>query len=520
MRKTVLALTQTLSVLAAVFTLTTQTHAQVLCNDPNSCNFGSVWEECFYGLWVRPFATSSGNAAIYECLGLLPSGYVYANQDCMVEVISNDPFCVNSSWDSVCDTAYLECCPDQNIWIPDVMLNGYQGLSAIIPCGSPPPGYILTDQNTLWNVIGGYPQCFSSAWSIGCQNTFNNFAFGCPDVSYYIPIDVNSNGALFFGCETPSSGYYNANDACVMETFMNDFFCIDTVWDAFCQEAYEQCTGCASNAWIPFVPYQDQVAVVFDACDPPGSISFSADLACVAEVIAADSQCAAYWDLDCWGQYYECEGFCSTLSYFFSYSSSGVEFSFTCSDSNLANSIEVAYPDCAVEVISTNTNCAFSWDSQCQQLYEDCVGCALLWYYPIGTDQVPAVQGCSDIDGYALGHPPCMDIIALEMSYCLTSVWNEACMQAHNDCYFGCRYSHACNYSVNAGFDDGSCVFPGCTDQTALNYEPMAGCDNGSCILPQTSTCTGDLNNDQVVNATDLLLFLANFGLNCLPAGG
>ena len=46
---------------------------------------------------------------------------------------------------------------------------------------------------------------------------------------------------------------------------------------------------------------------------------------------------------------------------------------------------------------------------------------------------------------------------------------------------YGCVDAAACNYDVNAGCDDGSCIYPGCTDPVACNYDVNAGCDNGTC---------------------------------------
>ena len=51
----------------------------------------------------------------------------------------------------------------------------------------------------------------------------------------------------------------------------------------------------------------------------------------------------------------------------------------------------------------------------------------------------------------------------------------------------GCTYDFACNYNADANVDDGSCEIASCATE-------------------------GDINGDGVVNVTDLLLLLANFG--------
>lgn len=107
-------------------------------------------------------------------------------------------------------------------------------------------------------------------------------------------------------------------------------------------------------------------------------------------------------------------------------------------------------------------------------------------------------------------------------------------------CIQGCTSSFAVNFDMHATFDDGSCVYAGCTDPLANNYSSLPilddgscmfneGCtyleatnyqsfavlDNGTCTFEISSTCTGDLNGDGVVNGADLLGFLGAFGSTC-----
>jgi hypothetical protein len=101
----------------------------------------------------------------------------------------------------------------------------------------------------------------------------------------------------------------------------------------------------------------------------------------------------------------------------------------------------------------------------------------------------------------------------------------------------GCTDISACNYNSEALIDDGSCIYAlefydcngicisdcnadgicdelevsGCTYPNASNYNPNATDDDGSCNF----ACPGDLNNDGIINTSDLLLFLSFFGQNC-----
>ena len=139
----------------------------------------------------------------------------------------------------------------------------------------------------------------------------------------------------------------------------------------------------------------------------------------------------------------------------------------------------------------------------------------------------------------------------------------------------GCADEEACNFDPSAVFDDGSCVYPGCTDAASCNYDPEAGCDDGSCLPfdalagcmdqsacnynpnavcpddsciypligndceagavacdetttwnvelqrcecsagPGLNDCPSDLNSNGLVEVTDLLVLLGDFGLEC-----
>ncbi len=71
----------------------------------------------------------------------------------------------------------------------------------------------------------------------------------------------------------------------------------------------------------------------------------------------------------------------------------------------------------------------------------------------------------------------------------------------------GCLDPEACNYESDANIDSQMCLPPpGCLDPEAGNYDPDAACGGGYCSV------FGDMNNDEVVNVSDLLEFLGQFG--------
>ncbi|WP_306643190.1 hypothetical protein [Sanyastnella coralliicola] len=86
------------------------------------------------------------------------------------------------------------------------------------------------------------------------------------------------------------------------------------------------------------------------------------------------------------------------------------------------------------------------------------------------------------------------------------------------DACAGCTDPLSTEYNPFAGSDDGSCMTPiafGCTYPDADNYDASANTDDGSCTFTTGNDCPEDLNQDGIVNAADLLQFLAAFGTSC-----
>ena len=86
-------------------------------------------------------------------------------------------------------------------------------------------------------------------------------------------------------------------------------------------------------------------------------------------------------------------------------------------------------------------------------------------------------------------------------------------------CITGCTEPVACNYDPAANIPDceaceySSCL--GCTYVDADNYDPAAIIDDGSCTGLGSNDCPADFDDNQIINAADLLFFLSQFGTNC-----
>jgi hypothetical protein len=90
---------------------------------------------------------------------------------------------------------------------------------------------------------------------------------------------------------------------------------------------------------------------------------------------------------------------------------------------------------------------------------------------------------------------------------------------AANSSAFGCNNPNACNFNASAILgDESQCTFDciGCTYPNADNFTSGATQDDGSCQFTIANPCPTDLNGDGSTTTADLLVFLVDFGNQCL----
>jgi hypothetical protein len=288
-----------------------------------------------------------------------------------------------------------------------------------------------------------------------------------------------------------TSPYAFADQACVQAVIDEDPFCASTSWDGLCQSAYDEC--CPSPQWYipnPLTNYEfgasDDVVIpleqpgggslsenlpaVFGCTQPAGYVPVSGF--CIDLLIFNDPFCVFInFDNLCYSEYFACE--------------------LGCSNPVIAIPDPCAPPDIIV-LEDDNTRGGG-------------IGTQALIVCP---EDVPS--------NYMVAESQlCAQATIFNDPFCQETAWDSICTSVYTECATGCTYPYGCNYDPVKVFDDGSCGYPGCIDSEALNYDPQASCDNGLCVFDLPESCPGDLNDDNIIGAADLLIFLTVFGTSC-----
>jgi hypothetical protein len=394
---------------------------------------------------------------------IVPADGVLAIQTYATGTLTNTQLQVYSSSDNTCDGTITAIACNDDIDAVGGDLMSQANLSGLTP------GDVLFIEVDGFNGEEGtfglsVSFCSGCTNPIACNyNPLANVDDGSCDLGlWYLPFDYTSSSSepAVQACSAPP-GYEVADDqACIENVIANDPFCNVTDWDQICQNAYLACC-------------------IF-GCTDPAACNYDALATC------DNGTC----DIGLW-----------YLPIDFN-SSSSEPAVLACSPP--AGYVLAGDQDCIASVIVLDDYCVtVDWDQTCQNAYLACCtpGCidpSACNFDPIAT-----------CDNGTCVFPGCTDPAACNFDLaagCDDGSCTNICL--------GCTYPNASNYDASANTDDATCEFPGCTDPAFDNYSASANSDDGSC-MNFTSDCPSDFNNDGLVNSTDLLAFLGDFGTSC-----
>ena len=458
---------------------------EVGCTDITACNYDASAEvdngSCEEAVhWLIPDVVSGG-PAIPWCadLSTIPAGYSVGLFECVASVVSNDSYCIVTTWDGICQSAYEAClnpgCTNEAACNFNPNSNLDDG-SCII-AGTPCEDYNYCTPSSFWSDncecegimadsdndgVCDYSDCAPlNPYQPNALGVCIDLHMGCTDVNAcnYDPEAILDDGScsgtmqwiipLVPGSGTPAlqwctedtlpEGYELAEQTCAAMVIANDDFCIDSFWDAICQAAYEACLdlgGCLNSVACNFDPsaqYDD------------GSCVFQGD-ACITEgVCTGDGSVNAYCECEESIVDSDGDGICDALEI------SG------CTEENAVNYNPLATDDDGGCFIP---GCK-EWDA-CN-------------YNPMANMD----DGSCAYPGMPCFVNPCF----------IESYWNDECecsgyyIDEDND---GVCIGEDCD-DANPDVPQfiACAVFFGCTNPIACNFAPEAMEDDGSCILPQ-----------------------------------
>ncbi|MDA0946241.1 MAG: hypothetical protein O2791_04255 [Bacteroidetes bacterium] len=425
--------------------------------------------------WFLPDILGAGPAVYSD---VAPEGYTLAeSQSCVTQVVSYDPYCLDTGWDDLCEEEYL-CCmgEDEQLIIgctnplacnfdPNVCVS--QPISCVFCLGS---CFFLTLTDSYGDGWNGATWSFTDGEGIVVANGtmadgFNALAADCIDDGCY---EFEVSGGFF-----PDEIGWTlvGSDLGTLSGGANESVAV----------SFNGTSGCTS----PNACNYDE-----GACSDDGSCEFLQD--------GATDMTAHSWEL-----FYDfgCDGEVDQVTLYFAEDFTAGDSDGTSAPWSLCSDVLTLFFDGEVGYVGSWDGLGFVGD-----IVNPLVGCFEL--YPTGL-------GCTD--------PAACNFDAE------ATVFDGSCT------YPGCMNPLACNYDAFAGCE-GPCDLPGgyllgCTNPNSSNHDPTATVDDGSCDLSYMclegtvydpalmgcvpAGCPGDLNFDDEIDVNDLLEFLLVYDSLC-----
>lgn len=425
--------------------------------------------------WFLPDVLGVGPAVYTD---VAPAGYTLAeSQTCVAQVVSYDPYCLDTGWDDLCEEEYL-CCMSE-----DEQLR--VGCSNPLACNFDPTVCVSQPISCVF-CIGS---CFSLTMTDSYGDGWNGGTWSLTDGS---GTEV-AGGTMAGGFNALAADCID--DGCYTFEVTGGFFPEEIGWtlhggdlgaisggaNESVQVTFNGVTGCTS----PHACNYDEAA-----CADDGSCAFLQD--------EVTDMTALSWEL-----FFDfgCAGMPEQVTLYFAEDLTVGDSGGTSADWSLCGDVLTLSFDGEVGYVGT-------WDG-----------------YGFVGDIVYPFAGCFELYPTSLG---CTDEAACNFDSEAT-VFDGSCN------YPGCMDPLSCNYDPFAGCE-GPCDFPsgyaqGCTNPSSPNYDPSATVDDGTCDLSYMCLegtvydaelmgcvplgCPGDLDFDGEIDVNDLLGFLVVFDTSC-----
>lgn len=316
-------------------------------------------------------AWSMANTSMGGCPSLIPHNF----DSCVQQVIDNDPFCCQNTWDNACETDYISCLEEE------------YNCSADIP-------HPITD-NCVQQVLLDDPFCCENTWDFDCESNYEACISACefPDYGVFDPMGgcidesedlgallsafflfggpiptgyqinylltagesltiVGQNESAFFAVNTP--GFYTIHPFIYPSDIeLTDLDCCGDTWFDLNSELIQGGGDFCGFLGFEGAQFDVDVCPLIDNCT--AEIPHDTSDPCVQLILSSDGFCCdVIWDEVCEQDYQDC-----------------FDAQFDCVAS-------IPYPlsdACVQEVILADAFCCEeSWDNLCDATYQICAG--------------------------------------------------------------------------------------------------------------------------------------------------
>jgi subtilisin-like proprotein convertase family protein len=182
-------------------------YQEVIANDPFCCN--NTWDEICQADFDAISDACAGGPA---CTAVAPD-CVLSDEAAYQEVIANDAFCCNNTWDDICqedfDAISDACLPPS--------------------CAAEAPACVTSDIVAYQTVVDNDPSCCEVEWSEACQTAFDAISDNCTG----LPANQFCEDVAPVAIAVPGNASFSGNSEGAIDSSIGQSFGFPQVWESF-----------------------------------------------------------------------------------------------------------------------------------------------------------------------------------------------------------------------------------------------------------------------------------------------